>query len=282
MAKDTVACARSTNVEEERCCLRYVMRNVGSPERVTYPHKPGEAFDSPTLYDTWKGTWWMQIYLGGQDENDDKVSFFLCRADEEERIGVGVQLHLANTDPTHGLSTGYPSDPFNWPDTANGKPASRFGLKLPLSKQELLSPSRGFFMNDDEGGSKLVFEATLFRRTMTTDHVTRTMLTQNRHAQPPLRNDLGHLLKERHAVARPPIYPNDNILCRQNGLHTDITFRVTGTDEDTKTFRVHKAIVAARSPVFSAMFTTETVETTTGTVTVNDIDPVAFEQVAVG
>jgi len=53
-----------------------------------------------------------------------------------------------------------------------------------------------------------------------------------------------------------------------------VTFRV-----GSETFKAHKAILAARSPVMSSMFEAGGLEATTGEVTIEDIDPVAFKQV---
>ena len=55
-----------------------------------------------------------------------------------------------------------------------------------------------------------------------------------------------------------------------------MVFKVQGEE-----FGVHKAILAMRSPVFRGMFKAGGVEATTGDITVEDIDPVAFKQVTV-
>lgn len=53
---------------------------------------------------------------------------------------------------------------------------------------------------------------------------------------------------------------------------TDVEFVV-----DERAFAAHRFIVSARSPVFAAMFSSEMIEANTGTVVINDTDPVVFE-----
>ncbi|CAG0905770.1 unnamed protein product, partial [Cyprideis torosa] len=58
-----------------------------------------------------------------------------------------------------------------------------------------------------------------------------------------------------------------------SGLHSDVTLLV----EDRK-FAVHKAILAAQSPVFASMFQHEMVEKQTGEVRINDISADVIEE----
>lgn len=65
-------------------------------------------------------------------------------------------------------------------------------------------------------------------------------------------------------------------LMMQSGALSDVTFKV-----GTETFQAHKQILGGRSPVFCAMFKAGGVEATTGKITVEDIDPVAFKQATI-
>ena len=65
-------------------------------------------------------------------------------------------------------------------------------------------------------------------------------------------------------------------LMSQSGALSDVTFKV-----GAETFYAHKQILAGRSPVFCAMLQAGGVEATTGEITVEDIDPVAFKQVTI-
>ena len=65
-------------------------------------------------------------------------------------------------------------------------------------------------------------------------------------------------------------------LMSQSGALSDVTFKV-----GAETFQAHKQILAGRSPVFCAMFKAGGVEATTGEITVEDIDPVAFKQATI-
>ena len=59
----------------------------------------------------------------------------------------------------------------------------------------------------------------------------------------------------------------------ENSLCTDCCLFVAGQE-----FRAHKAILAARSPVFRAMFEHEMVERLTNRVDINDLDPKVFKE----
>ena len=59
----------------------------------------------------------------------------------------------------------------------------------------------------------------------------------------------------------------------ENSLFTDCCLFVAGQE-----FRAHKAILAARSPVFRAMFEHEMVERLTNRVDINDLDPKVFKE----
>jgi len=60
---------------------------------------------------------------------------------------------------------------------------------------------------------------------------------------------------------------------RQSGECSDIAFKV-----GSETFQAHKSILAMRSPVLRGMLKAGGIEATTGEITVEDIDPVAFKQ----
>lgn len=59
----------------------------------------------------------------------------------------------------------------------------------------------------------------------------------------------------------------------EDAVLTDIEFQV-----DDQTFRAHRAIVAARSPVFEAMLNSSTVESVTGRIRINDVEPSVFRE----
>ena len=59
----------------------------------------------------------------------------------------------------------------------------------------------------------------------------------------------------------------------QSGRCSDIAFKV-----GSETFQAHKSILAMRSPVLCGMMEAGGIEATTGEITVEDIDPVAFKQ----
>ena len=53
-----------------------------------------------------------------------------------------------------------------------------------------------------------------------------------------------------------------------SGWHSDVTLRAGGSE-----LKVHKLILAARSPVFKQMFASEMTEASTGVVTISDVQP---------
>ena len=59
----------------------------------------------------------------------------------------------------------------------------------------------------------------------------------------------------------------------ENSLFTDCSLLVAGHE-----FRAHKAILAARSPVFRAMFEHEMEKRLTNRVDINDLDPKVFKE----
>ena len=60
---------------------------------------------------------------------------------------------------------------------------------------------------------------------------------------------------------------------------TDVTFSITAKESTSpSTFYAHKAVMAARSPVFAKMFEHNLQESATNCVTVSDIDPDAFKE----
>lgn len=61
-------------------------------------------------------------------------------------------------------------------------------------------------------------------------------------------------------------------------LLTNGTFSDTVLVVDGREFYAHKAILAARSPVFSAMFEHEMTESRKGRVEISDIDPDVFNE----
>lgn len=61
----------------------------------------------------------------------------------------------------------------------------------------------------------------------------------------------------------------------QSGILSDVIFKV-----GTEIFQAHKQILVGRSPVFCAMLQAGGIEATTGDITVEDIEPVAFKQAA--
>lgn len=62
---------------------------------------------------------------------------------------------------------------------------------------------------------------------------------------------------------------NDMFISKE---HTDVTLHVKA-----KTFSAHKVILAARSPVFTAMFQNDMIEKQTGEIKIPDCDPDAFD-----
>ena len=60
----------------------------------------------------------------------------------------------------------------------------------------------------------------------------------------------------------------------KNGKHSDVEIVVSGHQ-----FKAHKAILAARSPVFAAMFDNQMKESQQNRVEINDIDEEVFEKV---
>ena len=59
---------------------------------------------------------------------------------------------------------------------------------------------------------------------------------------------------------------------------TDVTFNITNESMLTSTFFAHKAVLAARSPVFAKMFEHDLQESATNSVTLSDINPKVFTE----
>jgi len=206
------------------------------------PKEPGNAIKSPEFAMAGHEGWQLLLYPGGYDaEAKGYVSLYLKNVN-----GVRAQLSLGIINQAQMPEHRYRShDVRNFEGSGNLWGYYRF-----IQRDALMDEKCGHLLQDS-----VIFECKVVVVTDIVHHVGRVA---------------GSAGSERACAAK---LVGDMSQLLHSSLYSDVTLVAQGVE-----FRAHKAILAARSPVFKAMFDSSMRESVDGVVTIEDIKPAVFRQ----
>ena len=196
-----------------------------------------------SLEDNDKMTWCLRVYPTGVDEkNKDYVSLYLILLScEKGSVWAKFEVCILNAKGEKCKTERIPS-------FSRIQPHQPFGFEKFITRDSFLSPAQ--VLTPDDKFTLLCKVSVLQDSFSISGQNPRPAIKVTRCT---LEDDVGELW--------------------ENPLFTDCSLLVAGHE-----FRAHKAILAARSPVFRAMFEHQMEERLTNCVEIHDLDPQVFKE----
>jgi len=209
-----------------------------------HPRTCGEFLDSPPFYDNEGRTKWnLRLYPGGRGtEHKDHVSLHLCLQNSNilrEEVNAKLKVSILNQTKVPIWDIAFTGTRGFQPKNAG----TNWGWHKFMSHDSMFDPGKGFLHED-----KLV-----------------------------IRSDVSMLASVTASAGVIPSPPStlaaDLATTLNDSSFSDITIKTKGQQ-----FKAHRIILAARSPVFRAMFSHDMQESRDNQVEIQDIDPVVMEE----